>query len=57
MNDLIKQIQSEIDSLDENLDKYKQGNKAAGLRARKNSLELEKLFKAFRKESVKNDKK
>lgn len=57
MNDLIKQIQSEIDSLDENLDKYKQGNKAAGLRARKNSLELEKLFKTFRKESVKNDKK
>lgn len=57
MNDLIKQIQSEIDSLDENLDKYKQGNKTAGLRARKCTLGLEKLFKTFRKGSVKNDKK
>lgn len=57
MNDLIKQIQSEIDSLNENLNKYKQGNKTAGLRARKCTLDLEKLFKTFRKESVKNDKK
>lgn len=29
------------------------GNKAAGLRARKASLELEKLFKEYRKLSVK----
>jgi hypothetical protein len=28
------------------------GNKAAGVRARKSSLELEKLFKEFRKASV-----
>lgn len=28
------------------------GNKAAGARARKNTLELEKLFKQYRKESV-----
>lgn len=29
------------------------GNKAAGVRARKATLALEKLFKEFRKESVK----
>ena len=29
-----------------------QGNKAAGARARKASLEIEKLMKTFRKESV-----
>lgn len=28
------------------------GNKAAGARARKGTLELEKLFKQYRKESV-----
>lgn len=29
------------------------GNKAAGVRARKASIELEKLFKEYRKQSVK----
>ena len=33
------------------------GNKAAGLRARKASLELERLTKAFRKASLEADKK
>lgn len=33
------------------------GNKAAGLRARKVSLELEKLLKEFRKVSVEESKK
>ena len=33
-------------------EKCEQGNKAAGRRARKISLELEKLYKQFRKESV-----
>lgn len=32
------------------------GNKAAGTRARKSSLELEKLMKQFRKESVEASK-
>lgn len=31
---------------------YEKGNKAAGARARKASLELEKLCRQFRKESV-----
>lgn len=33
------------------------GNKAAGTRARKSSLELEKLMKAFRKASLEASKK
>lgn len=33
------------------------GNKAAGTRARKASLELEKLFKEFRKASLEESKK
>ena len=33
-----------------------QGNKAAGQRARKNTLELEKLFKQYRKLSVEASK-
>jgi hypothetical protein len=33
------------------------GNKAAGTRARKSSLELEKLLKEFRKVSVEESKK
>ena len=32
------------------------GNKAAGIRARKASLELERLTKAFRKSSLEADK-
>ena len=32
------------------------GNKAAGMRARKASLELEKLLKQFRKESLEDSK-
>ncbi len=33
------------------------GNKAAGARARKESLEIEKLMKEFRKVSIENSKK
>lgn len=33
------------------------GNKAAGMRARKTSLELEKLMKEFRKASLEESKK
>lgn len=33
------------------------GNKAAGMRARKASLEIEKLMKEFRKASLENSKK
>lgn len=37
--------------------KQKKGNKAAGTRARKASLELEKLLKEFRKASLEEAKK
>jgi hypothetical protein len=36
---------------------HEKGNKAAGTRARKASLELEKTLKEFRKKSVDADKK
>lgn len=53
MEELIKSINEKIDVLMTNLDANAKGNKAAGQRARKASLELEKLFKQYRKESVK----
>ena len=52
MKELILKIQSEYTKLNEDLDKYEQGNKTAGRRARKTSVELEKLFKEFRKRSI-----
>jgi hypothetical protein len=58
MKDLIEKINAEIatfktesDSLIEN------GVKAAGARARKSTLELEKLLKEFRKVSIEESKK
>jgi hypothetical protein len=42
-----KQKEFEVDAV-----KRENGNKAAGARARKVSLELTKLYKQFRKESV-----
>ena len=53
MKELIEKINAEIETFQKDaaaqLDK---GNKAAGTRARKASLELTKLFKDFRKESI-----
>ena len=57
MKDLLSKIQTEIESF--NVDASAQsetGNKAAGTRARKSSLNLEKLFKEFRKESLEASK-
>ena len=44
MKELIEKIQQAYDA--------EKGNKAAGTRARKASLEVEKLMKEFRKESM-----
>lgn len=52
MEELIKSIQTAQNNFNINLDAYLKGNKAAGARARKNTLELDKLYKQFRKESV-----
>ncbi|MGR7813698.1 histone H1 [Lacinutrix undariae] len=58
MKELVENIQATIESFqtDANL-QVESGNKAAGTRARKSSLALEKLLKEFRKVSVAESKK
>lgn len=57
MNDLVTQINELIEVFQENAQmQVEKGNKAAGARARKASLELGKLLKDFRKESIDADK-
>lgn len=50
---IVYNINLETTQLQENLEKFEKGNKAAGQRARKNTLSLAKLYKEFRAESVK----
>lgn len=57
MEELLQEIFEQIDVFTENADKHVRGNKSAGARARKASLNIEKLFKAYRRESILNDKK
>ena len=53
MQNLVSQIEAQIVVLKENMTaQVEKGNKAAGARARKATLELTKLFKEFRKQSV-----
>lgn len=53
MKNLIDKINTEIDLFKENSTlQLEKGNKAAGMRARKASLELGKLLKEFRKVSI-----
>ena len=52
MKELVEKINAAYAVFAENADKQHAGNKAAGARARKSSLELEKLLKEFRKVSV-----
>ena len=53
MQNLVKQIEAQIELFKENAEAHVvKGNKAAGARARKATLELTKLFKEFRKQSV-----
>lgn len=58
MKDLIAKINAEIETfkVDAELQAEK-GNKAAGTRARKATLELTKLMKEFRKVSLEESKK
>lgn len=56
MEELIKSIHAVQAYLNVNLEANLKGNKAAGLRARKATLELEKLFKQYRKLSVEASK-
>lgn len=53
MNKLVATINEQIATFQENAKlQVENGNKAAGARARKVSLELEKSLKAFRKASI-----
>ena len=58
MNELIAKVKELSDALlvDANA-QVEKGNKAAGTRARKASLELEKVLKEFRKVSLEDSKK
>jgi hypothetical protein len=58
MKKLIEDIQSTFESFQTDANSQLQdGNKSAGTRARKSSLELEKLLKEFRKVSIALSKK
>jgi len=58
MNELIAKIKELSNSLLEDAAlQTEKGNKAAGTRARKASLELEKVLKEFRKVSLEESKK
>lgn len=52
MKELVEKINATWAVFAENADKQLAGNKAAGARARKASLEIEKALKEFRKVSV-----
>lgn len=57
MKELIEAIKALHDDLNTNMESSLNGNKAAGARARKNTLALERLYKQFRKESIEAAKK
>ena len=53
MNELVAKINETFEAFSKDAElQVEKGNKAAGTRARKASLELEKLMKEFRKVSV-----
>ena len=57
MNELIEKINASFATLKTDAElQAEKGNKAAGTRARKSSLELEKLLKEFRKASLEASK-
>lgn len=58
MKELIEKINTEFGTFNTDAEQQlENGNKAAGIRARKASLALEKLLKEFRKTSVAESKK
>ncbi len=57
MKKLVEDIQSTFESFQKEADAQLEGNKSAGTRARKASLDLEKQLKEFRKVSVAESKK
>lgn len=58
MKELFGNIQSKMAELTKDMERnVQEGNKAAGVRARRTTLELEKMFKQYRKESIEAAKK
>lgn len=58
MKNLVDKINAEFEAFAKEAEaQIEKGNKAAGTRARKSALELSKMFKEFRKESVEASKK
>jgi len=58
MEELVSKIKAEFEAFKTDADlQIEKSNKAAGTRARKSSLDLEKLLKEFRKVSVEESKK
>jgi hypothetical protein len=58
MENLVNKIKAEFEAFIAEADQQiEKGNKAAGTRARKGSLELEKMLKEFRKASLEASKK
>lgn len=58
MKDLVAKLNAEIENFQtESHSLIEKGVKAAGARARKSSLEIEKLLKEFRKVSIEESKK
>lgn len=58
MKELIENIQTTFENFQADANtQLENGNKSAGTRARKSSLELEKLLKEFRKVSIAESKK
>ncbi|MCQ2199088.1 MAG: histone H1 [Paludibacteraceae bacterium] len=57
MKEIVEKIAEAYASFTKDASSNIEGNKAAGTRARKASLELEKLMKEFRKASLEESKK
>ncbi len=57
MKNLVGKLQSDLDAFFKDAEaQIEKGNKAAGTRARKASLEIEKALKEFRKKSLEASK-
>jgi len=57
MRNLVSKLQADVDAFFKDAEaQIEKGNKAAGTRARKASLEIEKALKAFRKSSLEASK-
>ena len=57
MEKLLQEIKTQLEDIEKNAEaQVEKGNKAAGTRARKATLELTKLFKEFRKKSIESAK-